>query len=222
MFGLTAAAGAATVGYDPSLGSLPEAQGWGYHQDGAPVAVPAVVSGVLQQGPTDFSGHQYWDMANTHFDFTAGTVTVDARLHILASTFNAQPRGGYGIFLIDDMGRIAGLHISGGSVFLTNDSLTGASSIVSFDSTDAFHDYRMTAGPTGIALSIDGNAIVSAGFGAPDSPGAQIFFGDATILGSNTSELAALTVQGVTVPEPVGLGVLGLLCAGLARRVRRG
>ena len=54
-----AQARAGTVAYDPSLGTLPEVQGRIFNQDGAPQPAPAVVSGILQQGSMDFSGHQY-------------------------------------------------------------------------------------------------------------------------------------------------------------------
>ncbi len=215
---------AALLTYDASLGSLPEAQGWTFEQLGGAPPAPSVSGGVLYQGTTDYSGAQYWYSTALSYDFTQAPVTVDARLRIDYATFHPFPRGGYNIVLFDSAGRDAALHITSSAVFLGNDQLSGASSIVAFDTTDAFHDYRLTAGPGGISLSIDGNSIVSLALGPTTSSGLSVSFGDATILGQSQSQLQFLTVTTQDVPEPATLGVFGLGLAALTtlRRRRQG
>ena len=122
-----AQARAGTVAYDPSLGTLPEVQGWIFNRDGAPQPALAVVSGILQQGSMDFSGHQYCCQSLATFEFTDGT------------------------FVNDNGGRAITLNIASGSVLLLNDGGTRVSPFVSFDTTDAFHGYHLAIGDATIA-----------------------------------------------------------------------
>ncbi len=218
---LSGPATAGVFGYDASLGSLPDAQGWTFIEDGAAVPVPTVSAGVLHQGLTDFSGYQYWSAHPGGMNFASAPVTLDARLRIGFSSFSSFPRGGYDIALVDDDGRIALLNISGGSVFLANDPVTSVSAIVGFDTTDAFHDYRLVIGPTGASLSIDGNLIVSHALGATGLGAPGVEFGDATILGSSQSQLQFLSVSPVNVAEPGAVGLFGMAFAGVAALGRR-
>lgn len=220
---LSGAAMAATVSYNAALGTLPQAQGWVAYESGAAVPVPVVSGGVMHQGPTDFSGTQNWGYTGASFNFSTGVVTVDFRLRITNSTFHPYPRGGYTIVLGDANGRLAGLYLSSTSVFLTNDPVTGSSPITAFDTTDGFHDYSWSIGPTGSFLSIDSNPIVSLGLGGLVFAANTIEFGDGTVLGSSESDLTYFNVSGVTVasiPEPfsAGLFAAGLVAITAIRR----
>jgi hypothetical protein len=208
---------ASVLSYDAAVGSLPEAQGWTFNQDGTPPPAPSVSGGVLHQGVTDFSGHQYWSSSALGFDFTQAPVTLNARLRIDFASYHPFPRGGYNLILVDDAGRDAALHITSSGVFLGNDELTSVSGIIGFNTTDAFHDYHLVAGPGGISLSIDGNAIVSLGLGPATSGGAAVYFGDATLLGYNQSQLQFINVTTQDMPEPGTLALFGLGLACLTR-----
>jgi hypothetical protein len=73
-------------GYDPGLGTLPEAQGWPRDGNGAPPE-PVVVGGVLMQGPTGLEERQRWSQVSpTAFDFTTG-FTLDFDLKVVSSGF---------------------------------------------------------------------------------------------------------------------------------------
>ena len=214
---------AATVTYNPGLGTLPEAQGWTKYEGGAVVPAPFVSGGLLHQGPTDTGGHQYWEYNAASYNFSTGTVTVDFRLRITSSSFHPYPRGGYTVVLSDVNGRMASLYLAGSSVFLGNDPVSGGSAIIPFDTTDGFHDYQLTIGPAGSALSIDSTPIVSLALGGIVFPANQIYFGDGTVLAGSESDLAYFTVSGVTlanIPEPfsAGLFAAGLVAMAAVRR----
>ncbi len=215
---------AATITYNAGLGTLPTAQGWTQYEGGGIVPAPIVSGGLLQQGPTVFSGHQYWEYDDSTFNFATGSISVDFRIKIDSASFHPYPRGGYTVVLSDAAGRMSALYLSSASVFLTNDPVTGSSSIMPFDSTDGFHDYNLVINSSGTSLSIDGNPIVSMGLGSSGvQPGHLISFGDATLLGDSESDLAYFTVSGVTLltppvpaPEPATIGLLALGLAATA------
>lgn len=85
---LSGPATAGVFGYDASLGSLPDAQGWTFIEDGAAVPVPTVSAGVLHQGLTDFSGYQYLERASWWDEFCV--CPGDARRQVAYRVFQFQ------------------------------------------------------------------------------------------------------------------------------------
>jgi hypothetical protein len=68
--------------YDASLGTLPTSQGWQLTDSGGSPA-PSIMVGALHQGPTSFSGRQYWSQSSVARDFTTESVTMRGTLVLL-------------------------------------------------------------------------------------------------------------------------------------------
>jgi hypothetical protein len=182
-----------------------------------------LVGGALHQGPTSYTGHQYWFNTNDPpipFDFATQSLTLIATVQIISSTFNAHPpRGGYNLCIDDALQRTFCVDLTSNSVLLRNSSLDVPDVSRSFDTTDAFHTYRLVADSSGGRLFVDGSAspFLTIALGVPDVNvlANKVFFGDATAAGSNES-LTKDIVAGV-VPEPSSIivcGIGGLVLAG--------
>ncbi|MFN9969718.1 MAG: hypothetical protein ACK58T_07465, partial [Phycisphaerae bacterium] len=163
-----------TGGYDPSLGTLPTNQGWQYIQDGAPSPPPIVASGVLQQGPTSFTGYQYWQRSDVIADFSSvsGQV-IRADVKIKSSTYSPGGlagtwRTGYTILSVDSFGRTMALGISDTGVRISVDGFLAdswSSPLIALDTTSTFRSYTMVGVNSVYKLFVDGAEIASLAFG---------------------------------------------------------
>jgi hypothetical protein len=215
--------GATIYSYGASLGTFPISQGWQLTDDGGSPA-PTLINGVLHQGPTSFSGLQYWAQSGIPLDFATETVTMTGTLEIISSTFNEGgfDRGGYDFSVGDASGRDIVLDLTGNSVFLVNDAINSHSPIINFNTEGRFHTYTLVINANGGSLFIDNglSPVVTEALGPTGQTTPNlVLFGDGTILGSNESLTTSIRVSVSAVPEPsardlacVGM-LIGLGCA---------
>lgn len=207
-----------TGSYDPSLGTLPSDQGWTVDSSGSPP--PAVVGGVLHQGPT--GDYQYWERNDVVTDFsTPAGLAVEFTLHIASSTSGeggdgVSWRAGYMAYFADQEGRFVGLGITAAGVRVSNHGswlYSASSPWISVDTTSQFNTYLLTADASGVALSINGIPIPAASLPS-GSTGVAIanrwWFADGTYAASNESDLQRLRWGSLSTPgEATDLRVTG-------------
>ncbi|MBS0189790.1 MAG: hypothetical protein U0573_13580 [Phycisphaerales bacterium] len=196
----------ATVVYDPSLGTLPDAQGFARIQDPAQ-ANPTVSDGLLHQGLTVFNGIQGWHQPAPSIDFTGSTpFELRARLRVLESTFTADigdqtHRYGYYFWIGDKNGRRIAFGLATQQVaFDTQPSLgAGNPPPVSMD-TSTMRTYRVVASAGRARLFVDGVLTIDTPLGPAGIDPADVFFGDASYAGASNTELEFLS-YGQTCPS---------------------
>lgn len=208
--------------YDPSLGTLPEAQGWTFFENDGPPS-PVVEDGVLKQGPTGSgctSNYEYWYRSDVPIDFGA-TVTLEASLRVISSSYadgtacgdfgcsGGTPswKPGYIIAINDADERVlkvgftsTGVVVDPGCCFCPEDA-----PVLPFDTTDGFHLYRIVIGSGVVSLFVDNQLLHTVSLGTALNPGAanSVSFGDATHLGSSQTELSFLRYT--TDPTAAGI-----------------
>jgi pimeloyl-ACP methyl ester carboxylesterase len=203
--------------YEASLGTLPQSQGFGHYAD--PGYPPATVSGgVLREfRQTGEQTAEYWYVRGLQIDQSASTYTLEADLRIISSNYipniGTGPRFGYYLELLTNDGHGYVVGISGSGVALDTDVSFSPNNdfVVSpFNTTNAFHKYKLVVAATGASLYIDGILIATtppgnSGFG----PGRQagVTFGDASGYGISQSELKSVKVSSLaaTLLDPVPL-----------------
>ena len=199
------------VMYDPSLGTLPQAQGFSsFEVDGLSPA-PSVSGGILYQGPTNFTGEQWFQRNDIPFNFDDG-FTLEATLKIISSTYEpnaggpGSQRSGFYLDAIDELGRIFITGISSGGVTVNTDHyLSTANGITfrSFNTTDAFHQYRLVVADGVATLLIDNTTYGSTPIGSALYPSVanRVDFGDETGGGNSQTQLTSFKYT-YPVPEP--------------------
>ncbi|MBX3381005.1 MAG: hypothetical protein KF805_13005 [Phycisphaeraceae bacterium] len=186
--------------YDPSLGTLPDAQGFSRVQDPAVQAEPTVSSGVLHQGLTVFNGIQGWNRTDTVIDFSGSAAyELVARLRVIASTYvqdvgDNTHRYGYYIWSSDAHGRRLALGFSSSAVAFDTQFVLGDNNPAPIAlNTSPVRTYRVVAsGGTG-KLLVDGVLRLTVPLGPADidEPN-NLFFGDGTYAGESKTELLSL------------------------------
>ena len=194
--------------YDPSMGSLPTGQCWTFN--GATSPAPQVAGGELLMGPVPVASLQYYNH-DLLYDFTRDTIVFEWELQVVSSGYNANScgvgqRAGWYAAVRDARGRLIQCGVGSNRVFLTNNdaSFVGANApVVTFNTTDAYHRYRMVIAPaSGVTLSIDGNQVLSMPIGAVNVTASRLAsFGDTS--GCHTSQ-TKLRYVSVTLPPQCG------------------
>lgn len=207
---------ATVVTYDPSLGTLPTAQGWTF--GGTTLAGANASSGTLTYGPTTTSGTTFWnyDLPDNTMDFSTTTWSMTANVRLSGATWgnvSGFRRGGFVMLLADDAGRWITADIGDNSISLRNDNNGTSDPSASVSLTGSFHTVQLVASPTGGQLFVDGTLRVSLAMGSGFGSRNYMSFGEGSILASAAStEIGGIVV--VPAPAPaLALGCVGLFAA---------
>ena len=187
------------ITYDPSLGTLPEAQGFTRMDEGGSPN-PTVSGGRLEQGPTSYFARQFWQsISQVPIDFGNG-FTLEATIKVLQSSYEPDTciegqRTGYYLGVTDRGNRTIDVGLGCHTVFIGNDDREDVSTAPStaFDATDAFHTYRVVVNNDGGTLYIDDEPVLFTPLGKPSSaPANRIYFGDGSVRGWSWTQLSML------------------------------
>jgi hypothetical protein len=180
-------------GYDASLGTLPEAQGFCRYDEGGPA--PVVVGGALQQGPT--GSYQYWHQYLPDFELSTTPVTVEWEFRVRASS-RSGCRAGWSVAIQDRSHRGVAVNIDLSTIsFEAGGGTGGACASASFAQGNGFHRYRLVVG-TQVDLYVDGSQtpLLSTPLGPPGVTTPEycnrVYFGDGTRHASSQTELRYL------------------------------
>lgn len=194
--------------YDAGLGSLPTAQCWDLNGSNSPA--PQVVNGELLTGPVAVSLTQFYDH-ELLYDFDRDTIVFEWELQVVSSGYNANScgtgqRAGWYAAVADVRGRLVQCGIGSGRVFLTNNGpafVNANAPVATFNSTGAYHRYRMTITPgNGATLSIDGTQVLSMPFGATGVQSVRrASFGDTSVCQTSQTRLRFVSL---TLPPQCG------------------
>jgi hypothetical protein len=215
--GIGASASAAVFTYNPSLGTLPEAQGWAF--SGSYNAPMSVASGTLTYGPTTVSGTTFWEAEQPDaLNFNTDSASFEARIRLSGAgfgNFSGFRRGGFSLYLVDDVGRWIIAELGDNTISLGNDNNRTSDPSAAFDLTDDFHTVRLEAGPSGGRLFVDGTLMLSLGLGSGAAAGAAGFWGEATVL---TRAIQTEVQSVIYIPAPGAAGLLLASAIGIRRR----
>lgn len=206
--------------YDPTLGTLPQAQGWSFL--GTYNAPTTVTGGQLTYGPTTVGGTTYWaHNATDQVDFSSQTVFIEAEIRLTGAdfgNFSGFRRGGFSLYLEDDFGRWIIADMGDNRISLGNDNNRTSDPVAVFDLTTDFHVVRLEASPTGARLLVDGVPQLTLGLGSGGNSGTGTGrWGEATTLANaNQTEVR----RAMYIPAP-GSALLGLAAGLIGLRRRR-
>lgn len=206
--------------YNPNLGTLPSAQGWVHNSNNLPQSNYSLDTSTpgdsqLVQGSTTPNGNvQVYGSTTVCFNFAEDEVTLEANLRVFSSGLVHDPefpgpgsdRAGWAIYSIDEVGRFVLLFVGDSGFFILGQNQF-SSGLVPFDSTDAFHLYRLVVDSSGASVFVDGSATPLASldlvkFGTTARSN-EAEFGDGTVNLSSNTALKAFSVSS-TASCPVG------------------
>lgn len=180
---------AAAVGYDPSLGTLPELQGWTF-VNGAPPPPPSVSGGILFQGPTGDITTQWWQRQGLGISCQTG-FAMEIVIKVISSNYtivgNGTQRSGFTFEAVDNRGRRISLSLAGSGVTLNTDATLQPNNGIPhlpFSTGGTFHRYTVTAQSGRISLFIDDTLRATTPVGDTLYAGTAdtnlVYFGDGT------------------------------------------
>ncbi len=200
------ALGATTsVSYDPSLGTLPQAQGWTFNS-GSGNPAPQVSGGVLRETVTN--GGQYWYKVISGLDFSQSQPFVlTASLNIVSSNFltnqgSGSSRAGYYFCAMDQSSRSFDFSFAGNGWV----AVQYLNSLVPFNFLDgAYHSITVQIQSGRASLSIDGSVVKSGITPSPSigncgQPG-WVFFGGAASVSKSVTNLKSLSASVSSLPS---------------------
>lgn len=220
-FGLCASSFGNVLLYQPSLGTMPQAQGWTFNGS---FNAPAIVSGgQLTYGPTTVGGTTFWghEPVDT-IDFSTDTVFIEAEIRLTGSdfgNFSGFRRAGFSLLISDDVGRWIIADLGDNRISLGNDNNRTSDPSTVFDLTTSFHLVRLEAGPTGGRLLVDGVEQLTLALGTGRTGGAEGWFGDGTTL-ANANQTEIRHAQYIPAPGSALLTLAGVAIAAKRRRTR--
>jgi hypothetical protein len=200
--------------YDPSLGSLPENQGWIKYEAQNP-STPFVAGGTLHVSSTE-GGEQLWVMGqdqgfNRNFEI-GSKLSFEIKFDIVTGTY-APPDGGFFIGFNGEMGQY--------SLAFTNNQIliNGWESTLDYDPLTDFTQYEATVTNLGIELRINGELKDISQFTSPGFGGGAISFGDISYDSEYAGQIKRVSFD--SVPEPASMTLLGLGAVALIRKKRK-
>jgi len=167
---------------------LPTAQKWTF--EGSSLAGASASTGVLIYGPTTQGGTTYWD-ANVPagaMDFTKFDWSVEAQVRLTGATHgnvSGYRRGGFVLALSDKAGRWVIADIGSTRLSIRNDNFGTSDPQTNVDLASGFKVVRLTAGPTGGRLFVDGVPLLTIPLGTGNTPN-RANFGEGSVLASAT------------------------------------
>jgi hypothetical protein len=173
--------------YRAVLQSLPPVQGWTF--EGTTASGASAASGVLTYGPANTGSTTYWD-ANVPagaMDFSKFDWSLETEIRLTGATHgnvSGFRRGGFILFLTDKAGRWVSADIGSSRLSLRNDN-NGTDPQANVDLASGFHVVRLTAGPTGARLFVNGTQLLTLALGSGLTPN-RANFGDGSVLASAT------------------------------------
>ncbi len=195
-----AAAAEELARYDALLGKVPQdSLCWDYITN-ASIAAPENNGQAVVLGPTSTPGYSYWAQSLVPFSFNDGA-SVSASVQVTSSSSYASfpyRRSGYYLQLVDRLGRFAMLGIASDGVLLATADQNWSDQSVAFNSTGAFHEYRLAFAGDVATVTIDGNQVLSAAVGRGSGPSSSVAFGDMSVLASSLTQTAWIKVEGVS------------------------
>ncbi len=149
--------------FDAGLGSLPDQQGWtAYTSPGAPT--PTFVGDAMHLGPTDHAGTHVYVRDDLAFDFARGDFRMEATVQVIQSTNAADCRTGFVLTAQDGLGRVYTIWLAGDRVLLfnsLNEDCSATPTVLTMNTTDAFHTYRFDVSGGAGTLIVDGDPNLS-------------------------------------------------------------
>ena len=220
---------AASLLYNPALGSLPTAQGWAILAAGQPAAV-ALDNGSLRLDTTGagVSSFGFGRISPVALDTQAG-FDLHWRLQLLSEAHTSPNRSGYTLLMVGAQpGRALELAFWTDHVWAQDHDAGHPDRFVhgadaAFDTTMAT-DYTLSVRQQQFTLSAGGATLLTGALrdytaaGLPYTLPNFVFLGDNSARGASVSRLGAVSLSPVPEPAPALLLALGLAALALRRR----
>jgi hypothetical protein len=171
----------------------------------------SVTGGVYSSGQTDQAKYTFWFDSSQTLNAATG-VDITARLKVTASSSVSINRAGVAIGMTDNANNYTEVYLGTSEIFINGAGRT-RSATFAMDTASAFHDYLVHVQGTSVSVFVDGvlrlsgNSFFASVGSAPTLPN-WAALGDITSSAAGTYQMQSFEVA---VPEPVGLGLIGVV-----------